>query len=79
MRHALAAGAFALSILGFGSMAQAHTVSPTLSYTDTTPKNAQALSPDVEVWTSHLIMATPAQARLAIRRLLLTLVPVGPT
>ena len=60
MRHALAAGAFALLILGFGSIAQAHPVNPTLNYTDTTPQNAQALSPDVEVWTSHLIMATPA-------------------
>jgi cell wall-associated NlpC family hydrolase len=63
LRHALAVGAFALLIAGSSALAQANTGStiPQLEYTGSSRVDAQALSPDVAEWTSHLIVNTPAR------------------
>jgi peptidoglycan DL-endopeptidase CwlO len=62
LRHALAAGAFALSILGTATFAQAHTQqsSPSIAYTASSLSSERAVSPDVAEWTSRLIVTTPA-------------------
>jgi cell wall-associated NlpC family hydrolase len=64
LRHALAAGAFALSFAVTASFAQAHTqqVSPTIAYSATSSlANQRAVSPDVAEWTSRLVITTPAR------------------
>ncbi|MGC1381990.1 MAG: C40 family peptidase [Candidatus Baltobacteraceae bacterium] len=71
MRHALALGAFALLIAGSGAIARAHTGTtlPQLDYTGSlSSASAQALSPDVEEWTSHLIITAPTRHRNGIGR-----------
>ena len=71
MRHLLAIGAFALLIAGSSAFARADAGSalPTLDYTGSAQSvNAQALSPDVATWTSHLIIATPQRHRAGIGR-----------
>ncbi len=71
MRHALLVGAFALLITGSGAIASAHTSSPNpqLDFTESlSTANAQALSPDVAEWTSHLIITGPARHRNGIGR-----------
>lgn len=70
MRYSLAIGAFALTIAGLGSIAQAHPdVSPQLNYTGSSQKvNAQALSPDVAEWTSRLVITSPTRHRAGIGR-----------
>lgn len=59
MRHALAAGAFALSLVGSCAIASAATRPPT---------STVAVSPDVAAWTSHLIISTPARHHGGIGR-----------
>ena len=57
MRQALAAGAFAILIATSGAIAKADTQSNDTAYSESTDSqtvNAQALSPDVAAWTSHL-------------------------
>jgi cell wall-associated NlpC family hydrolase len=60
LRHALAVGAFALLIAGSSAFARADSGPAQLDYTGSTGSiNAAALSPDVQEWTSHLIISTP--------------------
>ena len=63
MRHALAAGVFALSILGTLTCAEARTQqsTPSIAYTSSTLSNERAVSPDVAEWTSRLIVTTPSR------------------
>jgi cell wall-associated NlpC family hydrolase len=64
LRHALALGAFALLMAGTSAIAPADTGanSPSVEYTGSSQSvDAQALSPDVAQWTSHLIVASPAR------------------
>jgi cell wall-associated NlpC family hydrolase len=62
LRHALAVGAFALSIAGSGAIARADATSPQLDYTGSPQAvSAQALSPDVAQWTSRLIVTSHAR------------------
>lgn len=74
MRHALALVVFALSIAGSSAMVEAHTNTNTtfnqaLNYTDSSKTaDAQALSPDVAEWTSHLIISSPSRQRGGISR-----------
>lgn len=74
MRHALALVVFALSIAGSSAMVEAHTntntsFSQALSYPGSPQTaDAQALSPDVAEWTSHLIISSPARHRGGISR-----------
>ena len=69
MRHALALGAFALTFLGFGFPAEAHTAaSPQMQYTASSSADAQPVSPDVAEWTSRLIMNAPARRHGGIGR-----------
>jgi cell wall-associated NlpC family hydrolase len=63
LRHVLVVGAFALSIAGLSAVARADTGStvPQLDYIGTSQAaNAQTLSPDVEEWTSRLIVHSAA-------------------
>jgi cell wall-associated NlpC family hydrolase len=59
LRHALAAGAFALLLAGSFANASASTSSRTNLTPSTT--NETATSPDVAEWTSHLIVTTKSQ------------------
>jgi cell wall-associated NlpC family hydrolase len=74
LRHALALGAFALLIAGSSAMVEAHTNTNTtfnqaLSYPGSSPTvDAQALSPDVAEWTTHLIISSPTRHRGGISR-----------
>ncbi len=53
-----------LLVCGSALTASAHTVAPTLSYTDSAQfANAQAVSPDVAAWTSHVIISGPGRHR----------------
>ena len=71
MRYLFAVGAFALLIAGSSAFARADAGAslPTLDYTGSAQSaNAQALSPDVAAWTSHLIIVTPQRHRASIGR-----------
>ncbi len=71
MRHAFALWAFALLIAGSGAVARADSAStgPQLDYSGASrAANAQALSPDVAEWTTHLIIGTPQRHRAGIGR-----------
>jgi len=73
LRHALIAGAFALSIITSSAVALADTqsASPTVIYSDSALAhgvNAQPVSPDVEAWTSRLIISQPAHHERGIGR-----------
>jgi cell wall-associated NlpC family hydrolase len=70
LRHVLAAGACALLIAGSNAFARADTGPPTqLDYTGASRAiNAQALSPDVAEWTSHLVISAPERHRAGIGR-----------
>ena len=70
MRHALLLGAFALLIGSSSALARADSVPGSqLNYTgSSTVAGAQALSPDVAEWTSHLIIAAPQRHRTGIGR-----------
>jgi cell wall-associated NlpC family hydrolase len=64
LRHALAAGAFALLIAGSCAIVQADQKpsSPSVDYTQSAISesvNVQAMSPDVAAWTSHLVISEP--------------------
>ena len=67
MRQALAAGACALLIATSSAIAKADQISQaaTINYSDTasTGVDAQAVSPDVAAWTSHLVIAAPRRER----------------
>ncbi len=60
MRHAFVVWAFALAFAGSSAIAAAHTSAtiPQMEYAGTSKVDAQALSPDVAEWTSHLIVTT---------------------
>jgi cell wall-associated NlpC family hydrolase len=74
LRHALALGAFALLIAGSSAMVEAHTNNSTtfsqaLNYSGSSQTaDAQALSPDVAEWTTHLIISSPTRHRAGISR-----------
>jgi len=70
LRHALLLGAFALLIGGSSALASAHSASgPQLDYSGSSrTASAQALSPDVAEWTSHLIISAPERHRSGIGR-----------
>lgn len=71
MRFVLAVGAFALWIAGSAVAAPAHsTVAvPALTYASSAPAvGIQALSPDVQAWTSRLVITAPAHHRAGINR-----------
>jgi cell wall-associated NlpC family hydrolase len=76
LRHALAVGAFALLIAGSSAIVEAHTTTDpsktfpqALNYNGTSRAvDAQALSPDVAEWTTHLIVSTPERHRGGINR-----------
>jgi len=71
LRYLFAVGAFALLIAGSSAFARADAGAslPTLDYTGSAQSaNAQALSPDVAAWTSHLIIVTPQRHRASIGR-----------
>ncbi len=74
MRHALAAGAFALSIAVSSAAAladQQPSNSSDLIYTQSATThgvNAQAISPDVAAWTSRLIITQPEHRDRGIGR-----------
>jgi cell wall-associated NlpC family hydrolase len=65
LRHALAIGAFALTIAASPAISNAatttaHKPSPTrTAYAQTA--NAAAVSPDVAEWTSHLVITSPSE------------------
>jgi cell wall-associated NlpC family hydrolase len=67
LRHALAAGAFALLIAASGAIAKADsptTTSPDYSESAMTQSvGTQAASPDVAEWTSHLVISAPRRER----------------
>jgi cell wall-associated NlpC family hydrolase len=71
LRHALLVGAFALLFAGFGTIgrAEARTSSPQLDYIGSSTANAQALSPDVAEWTTHLLVAPTVRHHGGIQRL----------
>ena len=70
MRHALAVGAFALLIAGLCTTARADAgaTSPQLDFLGSSQADAQSASPDVEEWTSRLIVTTPAHHHGSIGR-----------
>jgi cell wall-associated NlpC family hydrolase len=68
LRHALVAGAFALLIAGSCAIARAETTatSPGVDYSESAVSqkvDAQAMSPDVAAWTSHLVITSPHEKR----------------
>ena len=71
MRRSLLVGAFALFVASMGFVARADAAtSPQLDYTGSAANaNAQAVSPDVAEWTSHLIITAPAAHHHSINRL----------
>ncbi|MGB8518742.1 MAG: C40 family peptidase [Candidatus Tumulicola sp.] len=73
MRHALAAGAFALAIVAssVSALADQHSTNSDLIYTQSASNHtadAQAVSPDVAAWTSRLIIAKPSHGEHGIGR-----------
>ncbi len=73
MRHALAAGAFALAIAtsSVSALADQNSTNSDLIYTQsasTHSADAQAVSPDVAAWTSRLIIANPGHGEHGIGR-----------
>ncbi len=70
MRHALAIGAFALTIVASSAIAKAETT-PVDQYSQQTYSQtaaAQPVSPDVAEWTAHLVITSPAQHQNGIGR-----------
>ncbi|MBV8489828.1 MAG: C40 family peptidase [Candidatus Eremiobacteraeota bacterium] len=67
LRHAVAAGAFALLIAGSCAIAHAEQpTSPNVEYSQsaiTESVDAAAISPDVAAWTSHLVISEPDHRR----------------
>jgi cell wall-associated NlpC family hydrolase len=65
LRHALAIGAFALTIAASSAIAKAETTTtPNEAYSQTAYAQtaaAQPVSPDVAEWTAHLVITSPAQ------------------
>jgi cell wall-associated NlpC family hydrolase len=73
LRQALAAGACALLIAVSGAIAKADQINQatTINYSDTAATsgvNAQAVSPDVAAWTSHLTISAPRRERSGFGR-----------
>ncbi len=71
MRHALAVWAFALLIGGSSAIVRADesATSPQFNYNDSSSAaSAQAMSPDVAEWTSHLMVSSPKRHRSGIDR-----------
>ena len=71
LRRSLLVGAFALFVasVSFAARADAAT-SPQLDFTGSSAAaNAQAVSPDVAEWTSHLIITSPSAHHHSINRL----------
>ena len=71
MRHALAIGAFALTIVASSAIAKAETTQPTDQYSQSAYSQtaaAQPVSPDVAEWTSHLVITSPTQHQNGIGR-----------
>ena len=71
MRHVLAVGAFALLCAGSGAIALAEgsATPPQVDYDSSSGAvSAQAMSPDVAEWTSHLLVTTPKHHRSGIER-----------
>lgn len=70
MRHALAAGAFALAIgfSGASALADGSNTQPQLSYGQSTANQVPAISPDVAAWTSRLIITPSARHEHGIGR-----------
>ena len=69
MRYTLVIGAFALWIFGFTGIAAADTVTSPIDYTGSMrTADVQALSPDVQEWTSHLIIDQRVRHRGGINR-----------
>jgi cell wall-associated NlpC family hydrolase len=71
LRHAFVLGVFALLVAGTGSIARADGGAnlPQLDFTGSSHgANVQALSPDVEEWTSHLLVTSPSRHRGSIDR-----------
>jgi cell wall-associated NlpC family hydrolase len=73
LRQALAAGACALLIAASSAIAQAHPINQTttINYSDTAATggvDAQAVSPDVAAWTSHLVISAPRRERSGFGR-----------
>jgi cell wall-associated NlpC family hydrolase len=73
LRHALAAGAFAIAIACSGAFAQASTqpISPDTDSSQSAlsqPVSAQALSPDVAEWTSRVVISQPTRHQGGIGR-----------
>ena len=71
MRHALAAGAFALSIAVSSVGALADQQPNSIIYTQSATNHgvdAQAVSPDVAAWTSRLIISQPERRERGIGR-----------
>lgn len=60
LRHALAAGAFALLLAGSFANANAATTKSSAKFSPTTTNDA-VTSPDVAQWTSHLIVVTKSE------------------
>jgi cell wall-associated NlpC family hydrolase len=62
LRHALAIGAFALTIAASSTIAFAGTTSGQ-GYTQSSPDQtaSQPVSPDVAEWTSHLVITAPSE------------------
>jgi cell wall-associated NlpC family hydrolase len=71
LRHALAIGAFALTIAASSAIAKAETTQPADQYSQSAYSQtaaAQPVSPDVAEWTSHLVITSPTQHQNGIGR-----------
>jgi len=71
LRFVLAVGAFALWIAGSAVAATAHSTvaAPALTYASAVPAvGIQALSPDVQAWTSRLVITAPLHHHAGINR-----------
>ena len=71
MRHALAIGALALTIVASSAIAKAETTTPTDQYSQQTHRQtaaAQPVSPDVAEWTAHLVITSPTRHQNGIGR-----------
>jgi cell wall-associated NlpC family hydrolase len=71
LRHALAIGAFALTIVASSAIAKAETTTPNDQYSQQSYNQtaaAQPVSPDVAEWTAHLVITSPTQHQNGIGR-----------
>ncbi|HTA39194.1 MAG TPA: hypothetical protein VK760_08970, partial [Candidatus Acidoferrales bacterium] len=72
MRHALAIGAFALTIVASSAIAKAETTTtPNDQYSQSAYAQTaavQPVSPDVAEWTAHLVITSPTQHQNGIGR-----------